>query len=218
MQKMAQMLKNSLQGMDLDKMEAMQKAQEQAMQALEGLQEIIDGQQALLDLTHKMQPGARDRDAAARQDALRQKLAGLLDEIAKITPDAPDNLKEADGAMAGAVAALKSGKTEDAGAAQAKALAALQKSMDGGLARMAAAMRQSILSFGFAQPGGGSGTYDPLGRGTGGQNDPDGVSLPQESERRRVQEIIRDLRDRSNDYTRPKPERDYIDRLLDQSE
>jgi hypothetical protein len=33
-----------------------------------------------------------------------------------------------------------------------------------------------------------------------------------------VQEIIEELRAKSNDYTRPKAERDYINRLLNQFE
>ena len=44
----------------------------------------------------------------------------------------------------------------------------------------------------------------------------DNIKLPDEKEQRRVQEIIEELRHRSNEPDRTKVERDYIDRLLDQ--
>ena len=44
------------------------------------------------------------------------------------------------------------------------------------------------------------------------------VKIPDEKERRRVQEIIEELRTRSNDFSRPKSEREYINRLLNQFE
>jgi len=59
---------------------------------------------------------------------------------------------------------------------------------------------------------------DPLGRpqSSRGWYDNSEVRIPGESEMRRVREILDELRRRSGEYGRPKPELEYIDRLLRQ--
>jgi hypothetical protein len=54
---------------------------------------------------------------------------------------------------------------------------------------------------------------DPFGR-NGFTRDDGGVKVPQQMEMRRVREILNELQRRSGDMNRPKTERDYIDRLL----
>ena len=101
--------------------------------------------------------------------------------------------------------------------ALAEAIDALEQSMDEAADQMSQSIQQMLMAAGMGRGGSpGEGT-DPLGRG---EQDEGGASadvkIPDEMERRRVQQIIQDLRARENDYQRPKTERDYIDRLLDQ--
>ena len=65
------------------------------------------------------------------------------------------------------------------------------------------------------QPGQGR---DPLGRetGVGGLEALEGVQIPDQMEIRRSREILRELRRRRGESSRPVPELDYIDRLLQQ--
>lgn len=66
--------------------------------------------------------------------------------------------------------------------------------------------------------------YDPLGRpmpgGEEGGKQPfsptSRVKIPDEAERKRVQEILKILREKSGDFTRSKEELDYFRRLLKQ--
>ena len=47
-----------------------------------------------------------------------------------------------------------------------------------------------------------------------GPLDQNNVKVPTEGERKKARDILRELRKRSGEAERPKPERDYIDRLL----
>jgi hypothetical protein len=67
----------------------------------------------------------------------------------------------------------------------------------------------------------GGGRFDPLGRPLdqeGGNSllSGDTVKIPDEAERRRVQEILKTLRDRAGDLQRPEYELDYLRRLMRQ--
>ena len=104
------------------------------------------------------------------------------------------------------------------GPEQREALKQLQQGLDDTMKQMAKHM-QAVMSFGpgGASPSGYGKGYDPLGRSMGnGKSGDQDIVLPDGKEQRRVQKIIEELRARSNDYNRPKVERDYIDRLLDQ--
>src|SRR5690606_8445917 len=101
------------------------------------------------------------------------------------------------------------GGQAEAARQETEALDALQKGMDSAMQQIARSLKQVILSFGFMPQQDNYGTgYDPLGREHGGNRPPDDVRLPDEKERRRVQEIIRELRGRSNEWERPKVERE----------
>ena len=67
-------------------------------------------------------------------------------------------------------------------------------------------------------PGAGTESFgqnqDPLGRGQGFSQDQAGVKVPDHMETHRVREILDELQRRSGDMSRPKVERDYIERLL----
>jgi hypothetical protein len=129
----------------------------------------------------------------------------------------PDNFADADQSMKAAQEKLAQGNQPEGAKTAKEALDHLQQGMDSVMQKMAEQMKQVMLSFGFMPSRGNFREgADPLGRG--GEDDGNGdsdVRLPDESERRRVQDIIRELRGRSNNWERPKVERDYIDRLLD---
>src|SRR3569623_1300034 len=64
---------------------------------------------------------------------------------------------------------------------------------------------------------------DPFGRTApredsagGNSGNTTGVKVPDQSELERARQIFEELRDRRNDPTRPRDERDYLDRLLKQ--
>lgn len=215
MQRMAEMLKNGIDNLDLNKLDQMNKAQQQAMESLEDMQVLIRDQQKLLDETNKMLPDEESNEQEGQQRHLREKLGDIMRRLGEVTPEVPENFGKADQSMKESGRALSKDLPKDSAPHQKTALDELQKGMDETIGKMAEAMKQSIMSFGFMPQTGNFGSqYDPLGRSQGQAVDGD-VKIPDEAERRRVQEIIRELRNRSNDYQRPKVERDYLDRLLD---
>jgi uncharacterized protein (TIGR02302 family) len=214
MQRMAEMLKNGVNNLDLNKLDQMNKAQQQAMESLEDMQTLIREQQKLLDETNKMLPDEESNAQEGQQKVLREKLGDIMRRLGEVTPEVPENFGKADQSMKESGRSLAKDLPKDSAPHQKTALDELQKGMDQTIEKMAEAMKESIMSFGFMPQSGNFGSqYDPLGRQ--GQTMDGDVKIPDEAERRRVQEIIRELRSRSNDYQRPKVERDYLDRLLD---
>lgn len=170
------------------------------------------------------------RDGAQEQGSLRGRLGDIMKKLGEGLPKVPDNFGRADQSMKGAVKELKDGDSSGSLPHQREALKELEGAMDESTKQIAEQLQQTMMNFGMPQEGPGYGEgFDPLGRrqegGQGGYGNADGsgsgsdfVKIPEERERRRVQQIIEELRTRSNDYTRPKDEREYIDRLLNQFE
>ena len=67
----------------------------------------------------------------------------------------------------------------------------------------------------YRRPGSGS-ESDPFGREDGSSftNDTSGIHLPDRMEAKHVRDILNEIQHRAGDLTRPKTERDYIERLL----
>jgi hypothetical protein len=193
----------------------------EAMQMMGELGKLAQRQQQLLDETFRQmqqgegQPGAPE---AAEQEALRRQLGDLMRRFGEMTGDIPRPLGKAERSMNEAAQALGQGQGEDAVGAQTQALEQLRQAGQA----MAEALAEQ---FGFGtQPGQGqigelpNGGRDPLGRmqpGFGGIDTSD-VTIPEESDLQRAREILDELRRRAGDRARPRPERDYIDRLLKQ--
>ncbi len=222
---------------------------------------------------------ARERNGDLRlQQALRRALGELMQQHGDLTGKVPDNLGEADRAMREAGQALAQGFDGTAGAAEQRAIAALQK---GG--KEMAEQAQKMFGRGGEdgddedgdgdqmsdgegdqpgdQPGEGPGDgtgkgpgktpgrrgnqygnnqngrangpwggrpgmdrrddkRDPLGRvmqnGNGGLDENGETEIPEEMEQARTRALQDELRRRGAERTRPKPELDYIDRLLRQ--
>jgi hypothetical protein len=160
------------------------------------------------------------KEGAAEQGAIRGKLGDIMRDLGSGMSSLPKQFSNADQAMKAAQNALGNGDTPGSAEAQRQVLENLQKAEDDALEQLAKNM-QAMIQMGFMPNGQGGGFgdgFDPLGRESGepGNGNMTGViKLPDEKERRRVQQILEELRNRSNEYQRPKIERDYIDRLLE---
>ena len=212
LQKLADSLKNSVDNLDMNKFNEMQEKQAKEMQELQNLQDIIHKQQSLFDKTNKTDDPADMKSIQQEQAVIRGELGDSLHKLSDTGTEIPDNFAKADQAMKGSAEALGKGEAQQSLPLQKTALDELQKGLDKAIKKMAEGMQMSLLSSGGEEGNFGEG-YDPLGRSNNAQED---IKLPDEKERRRVQEIIEELRHRSNEPTREKVERDYIDRLLDQ--
>jgi hypothetical protein len=116
--------------------------------------------------------------------------------------------------MRDAVGALEQGMPNDAVDPQSRALSELQQ----GTQDMANALMEQLQRQAGPRPGEerfGQGR-DPLGRNESsmGMIDTGYVEIPDQSDVQRAKEIIDELRRRAGERTRPKQERDYIERLL----
>lgn len=154
----------------------------------------------------------------AEQSALRQMLADAMLEMDEKTGRIPENLGRADQSMKGAADALAQNNPATAVPHQEDALRHLQDGQQD-MAQKLAQRLQQMMMFSF----GGSGQrLDPLGRP---MRDDDGgnmpwsrsnIKIPDAAERRKIQDILEDLRRKSGELTRPDYELDYFRRLMRQ--
>ncbi|NCC21458.1 MAG: DUF4175 family protein [Alphaproteobacteria bacterium] len=164
------------------------------------------------------QPGHHADNQAGRteQEALRLVLGQLMREAGEILNEIPDGMAAAEFEMRASSAALADNDPISSIPHQERALENLQDAMEDMNQQMAARMQQMIgMSF-----GGGS-NLDPLGRpispSEGNRNFfGSNVRIPDEQDRERLEEILRILRQRSGDFSRPEMELDYFRRLLRQ--
>ncbi len=219
----------------------------EAMEMLEGLQELMRGQRELLDRTYRnaqemgqdpngqrqgnqsgqspsQQQGQGNPTAAdsALQEALRRQLGELMQRYGEMMGDIPQPFGRAEQEMRGSSDALRQGNPGDAVGPQGQALDQLQEA-----ARQA--QQQFMERFGNQMgqgqqavgQGPNTGQQDPFGRApndaTPGQAEGD-VVIPDTVDLKRAREIRDELRRRSGDRSRPEVELDYIDRLLRQFE
>jgi len=230
------------------------------MSELDELGDMIRQQQDLRDRTYKqgqdqrqrnVQPGQRGRSAQPRQpgqsmgdlqqnqQALRERLNKLLDELKNRGfgqnqqgqkgqqggqgqqgegQDQLDQLGQAGSAMDEAQGELGQGDADSAVDSQGRALDALRKGAQG----LAQSMQQQMGQGQMPGPAGRLGRAradqdtDPLGRPLRGRDygDDSTVRVPGEIDVQRARRIIEELRRRFGDFTRPQEELDYIERLL----
>ncbi len=211
----------------------------EAQQLMKTLRDLSDRQQSLLDESfqrlrdsagdrqhgsrggqRQRQDGARAPDPGAKagaseQQALRQELGELMLRVDGFLGAIPAPLGEADQAMRGAVDALQRGRLGDAVTNQSQATDALGRALDAAGQAMAQKLGGMIGVFGEeGEEGGGLG--DIFGRSQDGQRGfaTGPLKIPDRSELQRAQEILQELRRRAAERSRPRPELDYIDRLL----
>ncbi len=208
-----------------------------AMRMMDGLRGLTRDQQRLLDETFRrlQQPSGPGKDArpgkdtsadarrqaregAQRQEGLRRRLGDLMRQLDGILGNIPRPLGKAERAMRDAGEALRGGRPGAAVPSQTEAVEALRRATESVGEQIA--RRLGGLTAGRAEGRGrrpGTGR-DPFGRLPGGALGAaaDGsVKIPDAMEMRRAREIVRELRRRAGEFSRPKLERDYINRLLE---
>jgi len=153
---------------------------------------------------------------AMGQEQLRRDLGNLMQRFGNMLGDLPGGLGEAEQSMRGAVNNLKNQDFGSAAENQNNALNQLQQGLQ-------AAQEMMQRQAGQVPGRGTRAKMDPLGRptdedGPGGNTiDSSDMDLGTAKEpAQRAREIFEELRQRRNDPSRPKPERDYLDRLLKQ--
>ena len=150
------------------------------------------------------------------QEALRFVLGQLMTEAGEKLGEVPENMAEAEQEMRASSNALGMNDPLASIPHQEQALENLEQSQKQMSEQLAQRLQQMIgLSMG------GGMKFDPLGRPYGGDGNKNGlfgspVKIPDESERKRAQEILDLLRKRSGELTRPDEELDYYKRLLRQ--
>lgn len=225
LRQITEMLRNMMNNMSPESMARMQQAQQQAMEALQELQAVVQDQQRLTEATQSggdadaPTPSPGDmREMAKAQEGLAARLEALRGKLGSLAAPMSENLDSAGQEMANAGEALRQGQADSAAIAQRAALKALTEAQDQAMQQLADAMKNMMMlgMGGGRQPGGSGEGFDPLGRSQdGGKNVGGEIGIPSEGERRRVQDIQRELRERYNDSDRPRSERDYLERLLD---
>jgi uncharacterized protein (TIGR02302 family) len=216
--RLQEMLEN-LQAMPLDS--PTDPAMAEALRMLDDMDSLAQRQRRLLDQTfqHSQQLGEGERmpggdPGAADQEQLRRELGEMMRRYGEMMGDIPRSLGRAERAMRDATEALEQGLPGEAIGPQTQALGELQQ----GLQDMASAMMQQLQMQAGAQPGQDPTTQgrDPFGRNENGIGaiDTTDIEIPDQSDVQRARALIEELRKRAGDRTRPKVERDYIDRLL----
>ena len=156
-------------------------------------------------------------DNKVEQDALRFILGQLMVEASEQIGEIPESMGQAELEMRNSANALSQNDPKDSAPHQEKAVEHLKESQEQLAQQLQTRMQQMtgfMLSF-----GGGGMKYDPLGRSYGeGSENEDGfgsnVKIPDAAERRRVEEILDLLRQRSGERNRPREELEYYRRLL----
>ncbi len=203
----------------LDPNNAMGEQDQKQLENLQKMEDLIRDQQQLMDKTGKMEPKQDAGEEAGEQGKIRKELGDVMREMGENMPEVPEQFGGADQEMKQSQQQLGGGKPGDSLPHQKQALEKLQEGQDQAMQQMADQMKQMMMMSSGNGEGKNSGNYgegyDPLGRDGNKNINRSDVKIPDEKERRRVQEIIQELRGRSNDWERPREERQYIDRLLD---
>lgn len=150
------------------------------------------------------------------QDSLRFVLGQLMLDADEALGEIPENMSKAEMEMRDSAEALAGNKPGMSVPHQQKAIEYLKESMQQMSQQLMARMQQmGGISLGGVQ-------YDPLGRPMGGEGKNPGpfpgstVKIPDEGARKRVEEILDLLRQRSGELERPPEELEYYRRLLRQ--
>jgi uncharacterized protein (TIGR02302 family) len=146
-----------------------------------------------------------------RQDRIRQRLDGLLEQLRTLGTRPPDQLEDAGKAMNEAGKALDE---ENLGRATQQQTLALDRLRQG--TQSVAEQVLQTLATRFGQ--GGQRNKDPFGRPerTQGPDMGTSVKVPDEIDIQRAREILDELRKRLGEPSRPMLELDYLERLIQQ--
>lgn len=217
MQAMSEMMQQMLDA--TDPKNAMSEKDQKALEQMQKMEDLIQKQEKLMDQTGKMQPKQESGEQAGEQGEIRKELGGVMRDMGENMPEVPEQFGNADQEMKQSQQQLNRDAPGGSLPHQKEALEQLKQGQDQAMQQMAERMKQQMMMGSGQGSGGGGGNfgqgYDPLGRKDNGKTPDSNVKIPDEKERRRVQQIIQELRQRSNDWERPRQEREYLDRLLD---
>lgn len=164
------------------------------------------------------QQGSPGDQLGDQQGNLRGRLGDFMGRFGDQPGDVPGSLGQSERAMRDAEDALRRGDYEGAARAQRRALDHLQQGMQDMAERMQRGPGNQ-QDRGEVQERQQADKRDPFGRSEGNYGDAidtDDTKVPDRLERQRSREILDELRRRAGEPERPKPELDYIDRLLRQ--
>lgn len=166
--------------------------------------------------------GAASEDSeqsAEQQEQLRQRLGDLMSRMAEMTGQLPSELGDADQAMRDAEGALRQDAWRAASDAQAEALAGLQSGMQGAAQQMMQALAEMGLAGLIPMPGQTGQPFGAMGQNLG-PDDGDETELPTDPDTRGLsqqsRDILEEIRRRAGQRLRPREERQYLRRLLEQ--
>jgi uncharacterized protein (TIGR02302 family) len=224
-QAMLDQLQNILENLQMPGEQGPPSPTEQAMaEAIDELGQMISKQRELMDQTFReleklrSDPNAQQQlgsaqsspqmnDLAQQQHALNEEMNRMLDKLKEQGAEMPDALSQALDSMRDAKDRLDGQRADRATGSQGQAI----ESMQAGAQALADKLMQGRSGQGTAQ---GSPRKDPFGRPSKGPIDANDVSVPEELDTQRAQQILKELRERAMELGRPQIELDYLDRLL----
>lgn len=153
----------------------------------------------------------------AEQEALRYILGQLMLDAAEKLDEVPESFGKAEQEMRGSSEELEKNNPVGSIPYQEQAIEYLKEGQED-LAKQFRQRMQQMIGIGMS---GSRQRYDPLGRPLGedennGNNHSSNIEVPDQVEKKRVDEILRELRKRSGDRTRSSEELEYYRRLLRQ--
>ena len=190
----------------------------QAWRTMKDMRDLAERQRTLNDRTGKSANGKSDqasKSEAQEQQDIRNGLANAQKRLQDLGVDSPDSLKQSGQAMGNAEGELGRKNYQGALPSQSQALQKLREGMQALGAELSKPGKDGQDGTAEANPDGSKQARDPFGRTEGtGTTDDDSVHVPEEGEQQRSREVLDELRKRSGDRSRSKPEHEYIDRLL----
>lgn len=180
-------------------------------EAMKEMQDIADAQKELMERTGKDPKDSKNQHD--QQQALSDRMEKLMLKADEALGKIPENMQKAYKEMRDAADKLNQSKPSEAIPHQQTALDQLKE----GQGQMAQQMQQRVKQLmAMAMNGGG---LDPLGHrnsktpsALSGSN----IKIPDQAERKKVQDIMRLLRKKSGDFSRPDYELEYYRRLMQQ--
>jgi len=162
-------------------------------------------------------PGIDTSKNKDEQEALRFVLGKLMTDADEQLGEIPDNMGKAELEMRGSSQQLGDNRPDVAVPHQEESIKHLKQSMD----QMSEQLAQQLKQMMAMSMGSSGGRLDPLGRpmdeDDGSSMFPSGrVKIPDESERKKVREILDSIRRRSGELQRPEYELEYYRRLMQQ--
>ncbi len=201
--------------MDPSRAHEMPEDMQKIEKAYQELQKLKDEQKALMEQTKKIPSNGNCDGQAMAQKSLQGRLEQLMPDVDEATGGIPQSMQDADKAMRQSGEELDKDHPGQSVPHQQEAIDKLQQGQQDMAQKLRERMKQMMMAA-F-----GAGKLDPLGRPMDDKGGPSllpnsNVKIPDQGERKRVQDILRLLRQRSGELDRPEYELEYYRRLMRQ--